>query len=311
VIKAGSDNTLQVFTTRYAHVDGFVGASGLIGGMVYAIYGFVGFENVVPLAEEARNPRTAVARATILAPLILGVFIIFCTYAVTVYFGPSRFASFTSFNNGDAWIGVAKQAWGWGWYILLFALLNSCIASANGAANAATRHLYAMGRNLLLPRAFERISPTRGTPVVSLAVLMGISAVVTLVTGLWRKPLGAFAFLGTIETAVAILLYILVVLACFTYFLRHRADGYNVLLHFVVPIAAVVVMVPTLMAALGVGSGIFSFITPFSYPLNVAGWIALGWVLAGFVYAGYIWWAHPERAASTEHVFVDDATAAA
>ena len=54
---------------------------------------------------------------------------------------------------------------------------------------------------------------------------MAVSVAVTLVTGLWLDPLRAFAFLGTIETAVAILLYILVVLACLVYFLRNRRRG--------------------------------------------------------------------------------------
>jgi amino acid transporter len=276
--------------------------------MVYAIYGFVGFENVVPLAEEARNPRRNVAKAALVAPLILGVFIIVCTYAATVYFGPARFADFPNSNDGDAWIGLAKDAWSGGWYILLFALLNSCIASANGAANAGTRHLYSMGRIRLLPSPLAAVSRDHGTPNVALAVLMILSVALTLVVGLWRGPLGAFAFLGTIETAMAILLYILVVVACFAYFLRHREDGFNPLLHVVVPVAAFVVMVPTLMAAMGVGSGIFSFISPFTYPLNWAGRIAAAWVVLGFFYAGWVWIAHPDRAAQTEHVFVDDST---
>jgi amino acid transporter len=305
IVRAGGDNTLQVFTTKFANVKGFAGASGLIGAMVYAIYGFVGFENVVPLAEEAKDPRRSVARVTFLAPLILGVFILVCTYAAAVYFGASRFSAFPSSNNGDAWIGLAKAVWGKGWYILLFALLNSCIASANGATNAATRHLFAMSRNRLLPAPFAQVSEDHGTPVVALVSLMAVSVAVTLVTGLWLDPLRAFAFLGTIETAVAILLYILVVLACLVYFLRNRAEWFNPLLHVVVPIAAFVVMIPTLMAALGVGSGLFSFITPFGYPYNVAGGIAVAWVLAGFVYAAIVWIRFPERAARTETIFVE------
>jgi amino acid transporter len=305
IVRAGGDNTFSVFGTKYLDVKGFGGASGLIGAMVYAIYGFVGFENVVPLAEEAKDPRRSVARVTFLAPLILGIFIIICTYAATVYFGAAKFADFPSSNNGDAWIGLAKSVWGKGWYILLFALLNSCIASANGATNAATRHLFAMGRNRLLPSPFARVSEDHGTPVVALASLMVVSVAVTLVTGLWLDPLRAFAFLGTIETAVAILLYILVVLACLSYFLRNRHEGFHPVLHVVVPILAFVVMVPTLMAALGVGSGIFSFISPFGYPYNVAGGIAVGWVLAGFVYAAIVWIRFPERAAQTESVFVE------
>ncbi len=307
IVKAGDRNTLSVFTTKHENVEGFAGATGLIGASIYAIYGFVGFENVVPLAEEAKNPRRSVARVAVLAPLILGIFIIFCTYAATVYFGPARFSTFPAFNNGDAWIGITKQVWHDGWYVLLLALLNSCIASANGATNAGTRHLYAMGRIRLLPAAFARVDPRRGAPTLALSTLMGLSVVITLVSGLVLDgPLQAFAFLGTIETATAILLYALVALACLAYFVRERPEGFNPLLHVGVPILAFLVMIPSLMAAIGVGNGIFSFISPLPHPFNIAGFIALGWLILGLVYTAYMWRVHPDRARETERIFLEE-----
>jgi len=310
IVKAGSNNTLSVFTMHYATIDGFVGMSGIIGGMIYAIYGFVGFENVVPLAEEAREPRRSVLRASLLSPLILGLFIIFCTYAATVYFGPSRFSEFLSYNDGAPWFGITQEVWHMGWYVLLFALLNSAIASANGATNAGIRHLFAMGRIQLLPSAFARTNPTTGTPIFALRTVLIISVILTLVTGLVLDggPLQAFGFLGTIETCVAILLYALVALSCLVYFLRHRSEeDFNPLLHVVVPILALIVMIPALMAAIGVGSAIFPFIAPLPAPLNIAGYISFVWLIAGIVYAAWVWRTHPDRARQTETVFVDSA----
>jgi amino acid transporter len=132
--------------------------------------------------------------------------------------------------------------------------------------------------------------------------------VLTLGTGLLLDggPLQAFGFLGTIETCVAILLYALVALACLVYFLRNRSDeGFNPLLHVIVPILALIVMIPALMAAIGVGSAIFPFIAPLPAPLNIAGYIAFAWLIAGIVYAAYIWRVHPDRARMTEKIFVD------
>ncbi|WP_051324696.1 APC family permease [Candidatus Solirubrobacter pratensis] len=313
IAKAGSHNTLSVFGTSHADVKGFAGMSGIFAGMVYAIYGFVGFENVAPLAEEAKNPRRSVMKAALLSPLILGVFIIVCTYAVTVYFGPSKFGSFTSFNGGDAWIGVTKEVWHDGWYVLWFALLNSCVASANGATNAGTRHMYSMGRINLLPARFARTSEKTGVPTTALAVVAAVSLVATYVTGsvLSGGPLEAFAFLGTIETITAILLYMLVALAALVYFLRTRESGYNPLLHTVVPILAIAVMIPALMAAVGIGSGVFSFISPLPSPFNIAAWITVGWLVLGVVYAVWIWTQHPDRARATEHIFIDEPEPAA
>ena len=54
VVHAGSNNTLSVFTTKYTPPN-FRGISGVIGGSVYTILAFGGFEGAAPLAEEARN----------------------------------------------------------------------------------------------------------------------------------------------------------------------------------------------------------------------------------------------------------------
>jgi len=54
VIKAGSNNTLSVFTTHYANVKGYVGMSGVIAAGVGALLAFAGFESAAALAEEER-----------------------------------------------------------------------------------------------------------------------------------------------------------------------------------------------------------------------------------------------------------------
>ena len=306
IAEAGDRNTLSVFTPEYAEVEGFAGTAGILGGTVFAIYGFVGFENVVPLAEEAKEPRRSVRRAAVLAPLILGLFIIFCTYAATVYFGPDRFVEFPASNGGDAWIGITKDVWGGGWYVLLLALLNSCVASANGATNAGIRHAFAMARINLLPSRLAHVHERTGVPSTALAVLMAISVVATLAAGLLTDgPLAGFAFLGTIEVALAILLYGLVAVACASWFLRTRPRGFNPLLHVVVPVLAVAVMVPALMTAVGIGEGIFPFISPLPSPLNIAGYIALGWFVAGLAWVAWLWTAHRDRVQATERIFVE------
>src|SRR6202020_1542832 len=71
VVHAGSNNTLSVFTTKYTP-PGFRGLAGVIGGSVYTILAFGGFEGAAPLAEEARNPRRTIPRAILLATLLIG-----------------------------------------------------------------------------------------------------------------------------------------------------------------------------------------------------------------------------------------------
>src|SRR4029078_7721836 len=50
-VHAGSHNTAQVFTTHYSPT----GLTGVIGGSVFTLLAFGGFEGAAPLAEEARD----------------------------------------------------------------------------------------------------------------------------------------------------------------------------------------------------------------------------------------------------------------
>ena len=87
VVHAGSSNTWSVFSTKYTP-SGFRGIAGVIGGSVYTVLAFGGFEGAAPLAEEARNPRKTIPRAVLLATLLIGALYIFTTYAADVAFGP-------------------------------------------------------------------------------------------------------------------------------------------------------------------------------------------------------------------------------
>ena len=88
--------------------------------------------------------------------------------------------------------------------------------------------------------------------------------------------------------------------------LTARESGYNPLLHTVVPVLAILVMIPALMAAVGIGSGILSFIAPLPSPFNIAAWITVGWLVLGVAYAAWICTAHPDRARATETIFIDE-----
>src|SRR6266542_796613 len=146
IVKAGNANTLAVFGTGQATVEGFTGFSGIAAASIYTILAFIGFEAAAPLAEEAKDPRRTIRQAVIYSAPGIGVFYVITTYAATVFFGPDKMAGFAKFGNGNPWDGLARQVWGVGWVVVFLAIANSAIANANVAANATTRTWYAMGR---------------------------------------------------------------------------------------------------------------------------------------------------------------------
>jgi amino acid transporter len=296
IVKTGDGNTGQVFTDKYATIPGFEGANGIFAGMVWALFGFIGFENTVPLAEETRDPKFTIPRAVIYATLIVGVFYVIGTYAETVFFGPERMGDFFLFNDGNPWYAMTHDVWGGvGVFLLLLVLLNSCFGSANGANNGASRNLYSWGRAGILPAGIARLHGQHRTPHIAISVLLVVNLAVTLGLGAKYGPLTAFALMGAIFTALVVLLYMLTAVSCFAYYWRFARASFNPLLHVVVPLATIVLLFPVLLADVGYGGSLFSFVSPLPSPLNMAGVIVIVWLALGVVYVVAMARSHPER----------------
>jgi amino acid transporter len=306
IVKAGSANTLSVFGTGDATVEGFRGFSGVAAASIFTILAFIGFEAAAPMAEEAKDPRRTIGRAVLWSALGIGVFYVLTTYAATVYFGPGKMAGFLEFGNGNPWDGLARAVWGAGWVVVFLAIANSAIANSNAGANATTRTWFAMGRIRLLPAAFARIHPTRHSPYVAVTVQLIVGLVVSLWLGNQFTPIDAFALVATIVTTVVVLIYILVNLACIFFYLRERRAELNPLLHIVVPVLGILAFIPAWFTALGVGKGVFNWVSPLPYPLNRAGLVVGIWFAIGIVFLIYLQAKHPERIRETGRIFLDD-----
>ena len=146
-------NTVSVF------LPGEDGVLPAFQGMIFCLLAFVGFEAVAPLGEEAREPRRTIPRAVIWSAVLVGLFYVFNYYAATVFFGPDRMTEFYTFNEGDPWGFMADEVLPIGGLLVVFAILNSCLANANAGATAATRSLFAMGRATLHPALVRGRAP--------------------------------------------------------------------------------------------------------------------------------------------------------
>ena len=286
IVASGSDNTVSVFTTAHANVSGFGGMSGVIAGSVYGFLAFIGFEAGAPLAAETKDPKRNVPRAIVWSAIIVGVFYIIGSYGATVYFGPDQLPEFMSFNNGDGWIGMAKKLWGAGWIVLLLALLNSSVACANGASMGGTRHIWAMARAGTIPAVFAKTHHRWKSPVVAIYFMFSIGGVAAIVGGLLWGPIPSLGLYGTIIAVIALPVHMLAALSCPVYYWRYRRSEFKVVLHLIIPVLGVLFLVPGLFV--GAGITVFSFVSPLSWPINLAAPIALGVYLLGFAIMAYL-----------------------
>jgi amino acid transporter len=311
IAKAGSHNTLNVFTLHYATIKGYKGFGGIAAGSVYTILAFVGFEASAPLAEEARNPRRTIGIAVIASCFVIGLFYVLTTYAGDVFFGPDKYVSFGALGGGSPWIQLARDAWGVGWVVAFFAILNSTFANGNAGTLATTRTWFAMSRIGLLPSPLARLHPQWRSPYVGVVVQLVVTLAIGLPVGIHFGPTTAFVFLATILTGIMIAIYMIFNLSCILFYLRRRRSEFNWLLHLVIPVLGIAAFIPAWLTALGIGSSFLKFVTPLSYPSSEAG-LAIGiWFVIGLFVLAYLYARHPERLPQMKRVFADDPEAAA
>jgi amino acid transporter len=300
---ASASSILDTFTLKYATVKGFTGASGLLGGAVYVLLAFVGFEAAAPLAEEARSPRRTVPQAVLLSCLIVGIVYLFTTLAVAAYVGPSNMASYGGLDGGSPWILFGRQLWGWGWVIVFLAVINSFFANGNSALIAATRTWYAMGRIELLPAVFARTDRRHESPVTGIAAQTVLTVVIALPLGLHYGPATTFQLLATILSAVMIGIYMVINISVIGYYARKQRAEFNWVAHVILPVIGTVVLLPVLAAAVGIGASWLKFVSPLPYPISEAG-LAVGiWFALGVLYLVYLAARHPSRVRAMGQVF--------
>jgi len=254
LIVNAEENTLSVF------VPGEDGVLPAFQGMIFCLLAFIGFEAAAPLGEETAEPRRTIPKAVIWSAVLVGLFYVFNMYAATVFFGPDQMGDFLAANDGDPWGGMATEVLGTlGGLLVIFAILNSCVANANASATAATRSLFAMGRATLISRWFAAVHPEYRSPInaVHFQALLGIVVAIGLGLLLADDPfegaagLNVYVWLGTLVGLLFAGMYIAVNVACIGFFMREKRSEFNPVKHLVIPILGVIAMIPAVLAVIG------------------------------------------------------------
>ena len=282
VIKAGSHNTLSVFTTAHANGPGFHGWSGVIAGSVFTLLAFSGFEAAAPLAEEAKDPRKNVPKAIMIATFAIAAVYLFTTYAATVAFGPDKFAGFAADNNGNPWDHLAHGISSLMYVLVILAIVNSTIANANAGANVFTRTAFAFGRVGAFPSWLGKLDPKHKSPKNALMVQIIVGLALGLGLGVKYTPQVAFGIVATGLVVVVVVVYMVANLACIGYYIKHRKEERRLFLHLFVPALGFLFLIPGFLNASGI-TGIpgLKFIVALAAPLSYAAYAMAIWMLLG------------------------------
>jgi putrescine importer len=205
--------------------------AGISAGAAIAAYSFLGFDAVTTFTEEAIEPRKTVPRAILLIALIGGVIFVLVSYTTQLVHPGGTFT-----DSSSAAFDIAMQIGGnlFG-AIFIAGLVLAQFASGLAAQASASRLLFAMGRDGVLPRRiFGAISRRFHSPVFSL-VIIGVVGLIALFLDVATSTsfinFGAFVAFTMVNVSVIF------------YYLRQRRGGarLNPLFYLVLPIIGALV----------------------------------------------------------------------
>ncbi len=149
--------------------------SAILGGVTVAFYAYIGFEDLSNLAEEAKHPARDLPRAILIAISVSTVIYILVTLALLLHVPKAEIAA-----SKTPLLLVFEKA-GLGVVVNYFALIAILAITNTGLINLimASRLMYGMAQEELLPKALASVHAGRRTPW--LGVLVAGGAVLHLV----------------------------------------------------------------------------------------------------------------------------------
>jgi amino acid transporter len=194
-----------------------------------AVLGFLGFDGISTLSEEAKNPTKTIGKATILSIIIIGVLFMFQAYMAHLIH-----PEYQTLNPEMGFFDLAQEAGGSTFYTLLIIINVVAIGIAvNLNLQAATsRILYSMSRDNLLPFSslFKEIHPRFQTPVRATFLSAGISTIAVLTLSM--ETVLRFVNFGAVTS------FMLLNLSVFLYFyiIKKKRSGQALLSYLIMPL---------------------------------------------------------------------------
>lgn len=217
---AGGHITFTTFAPSHLFVPGW----GAL--LVIAIAGFVGFESAAFYSEEAKDSRRTIPVATYVCVALIALLYSLSSWAMSVATGPGHIVEQSQKQGGGLVFGLAAQTLGSAWGTIGNALLLTSIFAGMLSYHAsASRYVFSLGREGVLPSAFGRTLPRTGAPIWgSLAqTIIGFAVIVSFAEAGLDPMVNLFYWLGTTGGFGVLILLAVTSAAVIGYFWR-RGD---------------------------------------------------------------------------------------
>ncbi|HEY0577947.1 MAG TPA: hypothetical protein VGD73_27910 [Pseudonocardia sp.] len=238
-------------------------AHGVLHIALAALFSLAGFESATFFGPEATRPLTTVTRVVLVTPLLCGGLFLFAGWAAWTGRGATMLAAATS--GADSGLPTPLVL------ALNLGLACSWLASATASSHAASRLVYSMGVERLLPRFFAAVHRRFRTPYLALLFIVAVVALGGTALALGLAPFREH--LVAVVRAMVVTAYVLVALASVWFLRRIREQTPAALLA-----AAIVALAGVgLLGALVVVERLEA-----DYPVSA--------IIVGLIGAGVLWW---------------------
>lgn len=156
-------------------------------GIFFAFWSWIGYETTAVYGEESKDPKRIVPRATLIAVIGLGLFYTFMSWMAMVANGRKNAVEVSTGVTGnpvDLWLVPVQENLGsFAYDIYRVLLVIGSFACAMAFHNAASRYVFAIGRELPFPKLRARIGsthPKHKSPAVASTITTTINIVMIL-----------------------------------------------------------------------------------------------------------------------------------
>ncbi len=170
------------------HIDPSVGWAGVMAGAFLAFYAFIGFEDMVNVSEEVKNPRRTMPLAILISLIVATVLYLAVVIVATTLVDPNELAT------SSAPLAMVYGAAGAGNAIVISSI--GVIAAVNGVivqVIMGSRILYGLARQGWVDKRFADVNGQTKTPVFATVVVVAI-----MIAGTILLPLVSLAKLTSL-----------------------------------------------------------------------------------------------------------------
>lgn len=231
----------------------------LLSGASLLALGFLGFDAISTLSEEAIDPEKNIGRAIIITCIGAGIMFASITYFLQLGW-PNAWYEMKD-PDGGSYELITKVAGSMMAYVFTAAYVLGCMASSISGIASASRILYGMGRDGILPKKiFAYLHPKYKTPTYSILII-GIISLAALFLSLTTAAslLNFGALLGFTMVNLSVIAH---------YYIRnHHRTAFNTVKYLIVPLSG----------------AIFTFILWVNLD-RTSKMLGLGWLIIGIIY---------------------------